>query len=252
VPAMLGQLPTQIVQSPVDLLNGFTSNPPSGGNPPGGPEQPGGAPPGTIPPNNSGNGNQGNGGSNSGNGGPGNGGGSGNFGQISNGGFESGLASWTLSGAGAALSSLGPTTPPSGSGVGMLYIVQASVSFYSDEHPSQSAGFNDTWTISTRSPGQSGTTLLKQEARTDVFTPGSTGVNTSTSVASGGGFVTNGPLPYGVTGFRDFSLQWTPTASGNGELLFSVFDVGDTSVESAILMDNVAVLEDPPLYFLRA
>src|SRR6185437_3123743 len=67
---------------------------------------------------------------------------------------------------------------------GKLYIVQASVSFYSDEHPSQSAGFNDTWTISTRSPGQSGTTLLKQEARTDVFTPGSTGVNTSTSAAS--------------------------------------------------------------------
>jgi hypothetical protein len=277
VPAMLGQLPTQIVQSPVDLLNGFTSNPPSGGNPLVGTEQAGGAPPGTIPPNNSGNGNQGNGGSNSGNGGPGNGGGSGNFGQISNGGFESGLASWTLSGAGAALSSLGPTTPPSGSGMGMiytggaavggttstlsqtfnvtggkLYIVQASVSFYSDEHPSQSAGFNDTWTISTRSPGQSGTTLLKQEARTDVFTPGSTGVNTSTAVASGGGFVTNGPLPYGVTGFRDFSLQWTPTASGNGELLFSVFDVGDTSVDSAILIDNVAVLEDPPLYFLRA
>ena len=268
VPAMLGQLPTQIVQSPNSgLVNGLTGNPPSGGDPLTGTEPPSSVPPGTIP-NNPGNG---------GNGNPGNGGGSGNFGQISNGGFESGLASWTLSGAGAALSSLGPTTPPSGSGMGMiytggaavggttstlsqtfnvtggkLYIVQASVSFYSDEHPSQSAGFNDTWTISTRSPGQSGTTLLKQEARTDVFTPSNTSINTSTAVASGGGFVTNGPLPYGVTGFRDFSLQWTPTASGTGEVLFSVFDVGDTSVDSAILIDNVAVLEDPPLYFVRA
>src|SRR5689334_19955103 len=170
-----------------------------------------------------------------------------------------------------------PTTPPSGSGMGMiytggaavggttstlsqtfnvtggkLYIVQASVSFYSDEHPNQSSIFNDTWTISTRSPGQTGTTLLKQEARNDVFTLGNTTLNTSTVPASGSGFVTNGPSPYGVTGFRDFSLQWTPTASGTGELLFSIFDVGDSSVDSAILIDNVAVLEDPPLYFLRA
>ena len=264
VPAVLGQAPTQVVQSPSQApLNGFTENPPSGGNPPTG------SLPGIITPPG---GNPGGGGS-----GSGNGGGSGNFGQISNGGFENGLASWTLSGAGAALGSLGPTTPPSGSGMGMiytggaavndttstlsqtfnvtggkLYIVQASVSFYSDEHPNQSSIFNDTWTISTRSPGQTGTTLLKQEARNDVFTLGNTTLNTSTVPASGGGFVTNGPSPYGITGFRDFSLQWTPTASGTGELLFSIFDVGDSSVDSAILIDNVAVLEDPPLYFLRA
>ncbi|HEX6080748.1 MAG TPA: FecR domain-containing protein [Methylomirabilota bacterium] len=264
VPAVLGQAPTQVVQSPSQApLNGFTENPPSGGNPPTG------SLPGIITPPG---GNPGGGGSESGNGG-----GSGNFGQISNGGFENGLASWTLSGAGAALGSLGPTTPPSGSGMGMiytggaavndttstlsqtfnvtggkLYIVQASVSFYSDEHPNQSSIFNDTWTISTRSPGQTGTTLLKQEARNDVFTLGNTTLNTSTVPASGGGFVTNGPSPYGITGFRDFSLQWTPTASGTGELLFSIFDVGDSSVDSAILIDNVAVLEDPPLYFLRA
>ena len=267
VPPVLGQLPTQVVQTPNQApLNGFTGNPPTGGNPPAGTE-----PASVPPPTTGGNGTPGNGGN------PGNGGGTGNFGQISNGGFESGLSSWTLSGAGAALSSLGPTTPPTGGGMGMiytggaavngttstlsqgfnvtggkLYIVQASVSFYSNEHPSQSSIFNDTWTIGTRSPGQTGTTLLKQETRTDVFTPGNTTVNTSTAVASGGGFVTNGPAAYGVTGFRDFSLQWTPTASGTGELLFSVFDVGDTSVDSAILIDNVAVLEDPPLYFLRA
>jgi len=264
VPAVLGPAPTQVVQSPSQApLNGFTENPPSGGNPPAA------SLPGTIT---TPGGNPGGGGS-----GSGNGGGSGNFGQISNGGFENGLASWTLSGAGAALGSLGPTTPPSGSGMGMiytggaavndttstlsqtfnvtggkLYIVQASVSFYSDEHPNQSSIFNDTWTISTRSPGQTGTTLLKQEARNDVFTLGNTTVNTSTVPASGGGFATNGPSPYGMTGFRDFSLQWTPTASGTGELLFSIFDVGDSSVDSAILIDNVAVLEDPPLYFLRA
>ena len=215
-----------------------------------------------------------------GGGGTGGGGGGGGtpVGSFSNGDFETGsLSPWTLSGAGAVLGSLGPTTPPQGSFMGMiftggnavggttstlaqsfnvtggkLYIVQASVSFYSDEHPSQSASFNDTWQITARSPGQTATTLLKQETRADVFPVGNTSVNTATAPASGGGFTTNGPGPYGLTGFRDLTLQWTPTSTGAGELAFRIFDVGDTAVDSAILIDNVAVLEDPPLYFLRA
>ena len=211
-------------------------------------------------------------------GGGGTGGGGTPVGSFSNGGFETGsFSSWALSGAGAVLSSLGPVTPPQGSFMGMiftggnavggttstlaqsfnvtggkLYIVQASVSFYSNEHPFQGPDFNDTWQITARSPGQTGTTLLKQEARTDVFTPGNTTVNTATAPASGGGFTTNGPAPYGLTGFRDLTLQWTPPSTGAGELAFRIFDVGDTAVDSAILIDNVAVLEDPPLYFLRA
>jgi hypothetical protein len=208
---------------------------------------------------------------------PGGGGGT-PVGSFTNGGFETGsFSSWTLSGAGSVLGSLGPVTPPQGNFMGMiftggsavggttstlsqsfnvtggkLYIVQATVSFYSDEHPSQSSVFNDTWQIAARSPGQTGTTLLKQETRADVFPAGSTTVNTSTAPASGGGFTTNGPSAYGVTGFRDLSLQWTPTSTGAGDLIFTIFDVGDTAVDSAILIDNVAVLEDPPLYFLRA
>jgi hypothetical protein len=209
---------------------------------------------------------------------PPNGGGGTPVGPFANGGFESGSFSpWTLSGAGAVLGSLGPVTPPQGSFMGMiftggsavggttssltqsfnvtggkLYVVQATVSFYSDEHPFQGIGFNDTWRISARSSGQTEPALLKQETRADVFPFGNTTVNTSTTPASGGGFVTNGPSPYGVTGFRDFTLNWTPTASGSGDLIFSIFDVGDSAVDSAILIDNVAVLEDPPLYFVRA
>ncbi len=224
----------------------------------------------------------GGGGTSGGGGTPGGGGGTGGggtpVGSFSNGGFETGsFSSWTLSGAGAVLGSLGPTPPPQGSFMGMiftggnaiggststlsqsfnvtggkLYIVQASVSFYSDEHPSQPAGFNDTWQITARSPGQTATTLLKQETRADVFPAGNATVNTATAPASGGGFTTNGPSPYGLTGFRDLTLQWTPTSTGAGELAFRIFDVGDTAVDSAILIDNVAVLEDPPLYFLRA
>ncbi len=251
VPTLLNQSPTQGVQTPNQApVNGLTGDPPSGGNPLTGPPAGGGT--------------------------PGGGNGSGNFGQISNGGFESGLTGWTLSGAGGALASLGPTGPRSGDGMaiihtglgavngttstlsqalevigGKLYIVKASVNFYSNEHPFQPSNFNDFWTIGARSSEDAATTLLKQETRNDVFTFQNTTVNTSTAPASGGGFTANGPSPYGVTGFRDLTLQWTPKTSGTGEVIFSISDVGDSTVDSAILIDDVAVLEDPPLYFLR-
>ncbi len=204
-------------------------------------------------------------------------GGSGNS-LLTSGGFELGSFSpWALAGAGGVVGSLGPVTPPQGSFMGLihtganavgnsvstltqsvnvtggkLYTLLASVSFYSNEHPSQSSGFNDFWQIGVRNPGQDGTTVLKQENRNDVFVFGSTAANTSTAPGSAGGFTTNGPGSYGVTGFRDFSLSWIPTGSGTGDVFFRVSDVGDTAVDSAILFDNVALLEDPPLFLLQA
>ncbi len=184
-------------------------------------------------------------------------------------------------GSGGVISALGPTNPPAGSSMGLLstggtfnnntvanisskltqslnvtggklYTILASVSFYSNEHPSQSTVYNDFWQIGVRNPGQNEGTVLKQENRNDVFVAGNTTTNTSTAPANAGGFQTNGPSAYGVTGFRDFSLQWTPGASGVGDLFLLVSDVTDSSVDSAILFDNITVLEDPPLFFLQA
>jgi hypothetical protein len=186
-------------------------------------------------------------------------------------------------GSGGVISALGPTTAPAGSSMGLLstggvfqinnstvanisskltqsfnvtggklYTILASISFYSNEHPSESTGFNDFWQIGVRNPAQTEGTVLKQENRNDVFVAGNTTTNTSTAPASAGGFTTNGPAAYGVTGFRDFSLQWTPGTSGVGDLFLLVSDVGDSAVDSAILLDKIAVLEDPPLFFLRA
>jgi len=184
-------------------------------------------------------------------------------------------------GSGGVISALGPTNPPAGGSMGLLstggtfnnnavanisskltqsfnvtggklYTILASVSFYSNEHPSQNAVYNDFWQIGVRNPGQNEGTVLKQENRNDVFVAGSTATNTSTALASAGGFQTNGPFAYGVTGFRDFSLQWTPSASGVGDLFLLVSDVTDSAVDSAILFDNIMVLEDPPLFFLQA
>ena len=68
----------------------------------------------------------GGGGTSGGGGTPGGGGGTGGggtpVGSFSNGGFETGsFSSWTLSGAGAVLGSLGPTPPPQGSFMGMIF-----------------------------------------------------------------------------------------------------------------------------------
>lgn len=200
-------------------------------------------------------------------------------GVFANGDFETGsFGPWVLSGAGGVVGSLGPVTPPQGDFMGLihtglnsvgnsvstltqsvtvtegkLYTILARVSFYSNEHPFQSPGFNDYWQIGVRDPGQEGTTILKQENRNDggVFVFGSSATNTSTAPASAAGFATNGPDAYGVTGFRDFSLSWIPTESGTGDVFFRISDVDDTAVDSAILFDSVALMEDPPLFFLR-
>src|SRR5258705_8864053 len=110
---------------------------------------------------------------------------------------------------------------------GNLDFVRASVSFYIDEHPSHPAGFNDTWQITARSPGQTGTTLLKQEARTDVFTPGNTTVNTATAPASGGGVTPHRPGAYRLPRLPAPPLPRRPTPPRAGQLGVKDLDVGD-------------------------
>jgi hypothetical protein len=197
-------------------------------------------------------------------------------GLILNGGFETGsFASWTPAGGGGVVSGLGQVPAPQGgfaallhTGVGAigdtvstltqsvnvtagkLYTLLGTVSFYSNEHPFEDPVFNDFWQFGFR---QGEMTVQKQENRNDlgVFVFGSTATNTSTAPAGAAGFTTNGPAEYGVTGFRNFSLSFTPTETGVGEVFFRVSDVGDTGVDSAIFFDAVALLEDPPLFFLR-
>jgi len=46
-------------------------------------------------------------------------------------------------------------------------------------------------------------------------------------------------------------VPFTPTASGQAQLIFDIFDQGDTAVDSAALIDSVSIITDPPLYFLK-
>jgi hypothetical protein len=71
----------------------------------------------------------------------------------------------------------------------------------------------------------------------------------SPETASAGGFTIG--LGNGVTGFKDVSFSFTPTTSGEAQLVFDIFDVGDTGVDSAALIDSVSILTDPPLFFVK-
>jgi hypothetical protein len=204
-----------------------------------------------------------------------------------NGGFESGLQGWSLTGVGGVISALGAIKPPEGSSMGLiyssvgafqggglgpsltpplpaytdsskltqsfavtgnaLYVIKGTYNFLSNEFPTQSTAFDDRFEASVKDPAGNVTpTLLALERRNVSFSPSSV----SPETASAGGFTID--QGNGVTGFKSFTKSWVPTTSGQATLTFQVGDVGDTNVQSAVLLDDVSILLDPPRYFVGA
>ena len=226
------------------------------------------------------------GGGGGGTGGGGTGGGGNPGGDGSAGSFPPG---WSLSGAGSVISNLGsigaPAAQPTpkagaiekilngnfGTGMGMIFtggaavnnttstltqafsvdggtalVVRLKYNFLSNEYPSQDQIFNDTFRVRIVDPGSpSQPALLALESRNTSFTPSTVSPETATA---GGFTIFQGN---GVTGFKDLSVPFTPTASGQAQLIFDIFDQGDTAVDSAALIDSVSIITDPPLYFLK-
>jgi len=196
---------------------------------------------------------------------------------------------WSLTGAGSVISNLGSIAAPAsqgapkvgaierivngnfGTGMGMIFtgtgsvndttstlsqtfsvdagtalVVKLKYNFLSNEFPDQDAIFNDTFRIRLVDPGTPAqSTLVAQETRATSFTLSTV----STETATAGGFtIIQGN---GVTGFKDVSVPFTPTASGTAQLIFDIFDVQDTAVDSAALIDSVSILTDPPLFFVK-
>ena len=187
---------------------------------------------------------------------------------VQNPGFETGnLTNWTLSGAGSALSTFGSGafSPPVGNYMaiisngegavnnttstlsqsvqslspGTVYLITFNYNFMSNEYPNQSSVYNDTFEAKLL---VGDTTTLLASASRDSST-----FNTDKGTISGGGFsLSEGN---GYTGF----LSASKTVEVNGTsatLQFQVFDVGDTVVDSAVLLDSVSLTPDPPLYLL--
>ena len=206
---------------------------------------------------------------------------------AANGGFESGAFSpgWNLSGTGAVIGSFGQFTAPGGQFMGFissgpgsvvdstgrftqssslsqpfqatagtLYTVKATFNFVSNEYPfwvNQSGGnpFNDAMEISVKGPGGQ-TTQLTQLQVNSAFSP----TQVSTQNVSAAGFTAGGDCAtcgWGYTGFKTVSFSWLAPSSGSTALVFEVGDVGDTAFPSGLLIDDVSVVQDPPLFLLQ-
>jgi len=208
--------------------------------------------------------------------------------KIINGGFETAIfpPGWNLNGAGSVVGSFGQFKAPDGQFMGFistgpgslpdpsgrfsqsttlsqpfqvtagtLYTVKATYNFVSNEYPFwvNAAGdnfkFNDTTDIRIKGPGGQ-TTQLSQLQVIGAFTP----AQVSNQIVSAAGFSGGGDCPscgWGYTGFKVVSFSWLAPSSGEASLLFEIGDVGDANVASGLLIDDVSVLEDPPLFLLQ-
>ena len=200
--------------------------------------------------------------------------------------FESGAfgPSWNLVGTGAVIGSFGQFAAPDGQFMGFissgpgsasdptgrftqssslsqpfqatagtLYTVKATFNFVSNEYPfwvSQPGNpFNDAMGISVKGPGGQ-TTQLTQLQVNSAFSP----TQVSTQNVSVAGFTAGGDCAtcgWGYTGFKTVSFSWLAPSSGDAALVFEVGDVADTAFPSGLLIDDVSVLQDPPLFLLQ-
>ena len=191
---------------------------------------------------------------------------------VENGGFETGdFTGWDVTGARAVITSFGSFSPTEGSkmalihtgtdadgnvavgnttstlsqsfSVGSILLIKFDYNFLSNEFPSQSTLFNDTFEARLiDSDGDA--TLLASADRNSSFTSS----DLSTAAASAGGFTLS--AGNGQTGFQSVS-KTVVVDSGTATLEFKIFDVGDTGVDSGVLIDNNSVTQDPPLYLVR-
>ena len=182
--------------------------------------------------------------------------------------FETGtLAGWTPSGAAGVIQQIGPITAPQGQfmgiihtgpgavggttsrltqtglgGAGSLFNVTISYNFLSNEWPTQPLFFNDTFIASVTDRTGVTTQVAREERDTAVFHP------TPSTISAGGFTLAEGN---GIVGWKTVSKMVPATGGGLQQLDFTVFDVGDTIFDTAILLDAAVVEVDPPLYFLQ-
>src|SRR5262249_60719906 len=109
--------------------------------------------------------------------------------------------------------------------------------------------FKEAMGMSGKGPGGH-TTQLTQLQVNSAFSP----TQVSTQNVSVAGFTGGGDCAtcgWGYTGFKTVSFSWLAPSSGDAALLFEVGDVGDTEFPSGLLIDDVAVVQDPPLFLLQ-
>jgi FecR-like protein len=164
--------------------------------------------------------------------------------KIQNGNFGTGMA-LIFTGTGSVGETTSTLSQTFSVDAGTALVLRLKYNFLSNEFPTQSAAFNDTFQIRLLDPGSGTPIQVAQETHNTSFTPNSVSPETATA----GGFTIG--TGSGVTGFKDVSFSFTPMESGSAQLVFDIFDVGDTGVDSAALIDSVSLLTDPPLFFVK-
>jgi hypothetical protein len=206
-----------------------------------------------------------------------------------NGGFEKGsfLPGWNLGGAGSVVESFGQFTAPNGQFMGFissgpgsqadptgrftqsstlsqsfqvtggkLYTIKATYNFVSNEYPywinlyGSASPFNDAVDIKIKGPGGQTTQQITQLQANSAFTP----AQVSSQNVSVAGFTAGGDCAtcgWGFTGFKVVSFSWLAPTTGEAALIFEVGDVGDSNFASGLLIDDVFVPEDPPLFLVQ-
>jgi hypothetical protein len=188
---------------------------------------------------------------------------------VQNPGFETGdFTNWTPAGAAHVLSDFGPGvfSPPEGKSMalihtgtgsvnattstlsqtlqslspGSVYLVTFNYNFMSNEFPTQSTTFNDTFQAKLIDTSETGVLLASETRNGSTF-------KTDKPSMSGDDFTLS--AGNGYTGFNKAS-KTVVVSTSSPTLEFTVFDVGDTSVDSGVLIDNVSITPDPPLYLL--
>ena len=211
--------------------------------------------------------------------------------KLSNGGFESGSfpPGWSLGGSGQVITSLGAFTAPAGQFMGFissgpgslpgsldpsgrftqfstlsqsfqatggtLYTVKATYNFVSNEYPywptlyGGNSPFNDTFNVKIKTgTGETTLTTLSVNSAFTLNQVSQQQVGVA-SFSAGGDCATCG---WGYTGFKTLTFSWlAPANSGQASVVFEVGDVGDTVYPSGVLIDEVFVLQDPPLYLVQ-
>lgn len=144
------------------------------------------------------------------------------------------------------------------------YLVTFHYLFMSNEFPDKATTFNDKFTATAKGLGPDGGNIeIVTESRngssfkTDKASITSSGATTSGfsnfTLSSGNGYVDCASScakddSGNVTAFKTASKTIQTESVTSGTLEFKVEDVGDAVVDSAVLIDNVVVKQDPPLY----
>lgn len=129
------------------------------------------------------------------------------------------------------------------------YLITFDYNFMSNEFPHEATTFNDKFTATAKGIGSSGgdIEIVTESRNSSSFKTDKGAISSDGSTDSS---FTNFTLKSG-NGYTDWKSASKTVQSENvtsGTLEFKIEDIGDNDEDSAVLIDNVVVKEDPPLY----